>query len=101
MTEPQLFRVYIGLDSYYNHTFSDSFDYRCYQIQDQLGNHLIYGYVKRDGPVEKRLQHAFKKVRFGCAMVKLQFPENNPADIQGNQVIITEFVQFGWVVRTD
>ena len=101
MTEPQLFRVYLGLDDYYNHKFTDSFEYRSYQIQDQLGNHQIYGYVERDGVVEQRLQYAFKKVRYGCVMVKLRFPEDNPDDVLGNQVIITEFVQFGWVVRSD
>ena len=99
-TEPWPFRVMIGPDSYYNHKFSDALDYRCFQIQDQMGNHVLYGYVTRGSDTDRLLRQAFRKFPYGCAIVKLQFPSDNPADTQGNQVIISEFMRFGWVDRS-
>ena len=95
-TEPLLFRVKLGRETYFNYDFLDD-NYACFAIEDPKSGALFYGYTDRNGPIAKTLFDELprtKKKSFG--VVKLRYPTNPKTD---NQVIIDEYVQKGWVIR--
>jgi hypothetical protein len=101
MVDPNEFRAMIGRDDYYNFKFSDFLQWRCYQIRDPKEEHRLWGYVERNGTIDKKLQRAMLKSPYAFVVVKLRYPDFNPEDKRNSQVEIEELVEEGWVLRSD
>jgi len=92
-TEPLLIRARASLSSYYNFGFTEEV-WACVQLQDQDGDHNLYGYIKLDDPLLKELGRVMSPRAASHVTLKVAFPEDAKAD---NQVLITEVVTNGWV----
>ena len=101
MIDTNEFRALITRDDYYNFKYSDFVQWRCYQLRDPDEKHRLYGYVERNGDIDKMLQRAMLRSQFAFVVVKLRYPANNPEDKRGTQVEIVELVEEGWVLRED
>jgi hypothetical protein len=92
-TEPQLFRVVIRESKYYNYDFADDGKWRAFSVESWDGERMLYAYVERGSPIDETL-HLDPDLDGELMMLKLRYPaEATP----GNQVIIDEVVQKGWV----
>jgi putative membrane-bound dehydrogenase-like protein len=101
MQEPSEFRAMIGRDDFYDFRYANSLEYRCYQIRDPEEKHRLWGYVERNGEIDRKLQRAMLRSPYAFLVVKLRYPSNNPKDEKGAQVEIVELVEEGWVLRDD
>ena len=45
------FRVYVERDDFYNYEFAKSDEYQSYKLRAKNSHEVIYGYVRRDGPL--------------------------------------------------
>ena len=102
--EPVLIRSFVIQEDYYNFDFPDSDKYISFKMLDRRREEQIWGYLDRDTEdyslVAGKLAGTTQEASPGEEMwtVRVQFPDqvNNPGK---DQVLITEFVTFGWVVR--
>jgi len=93
-SEPVLVRVRIKEVDYYNFRFSDDDKWRCYSLIPPDREDFLYGYVKRNSPLDRKLRS--KKSSAAVAKtLRIRFPETV---MSGSQVIIEEHVADGWVV---
>jgi hypothetical protein len=92
-TKPTIFRASLRLVDYYNFSFSDEGKWQSYQLRSPDGQHVVYGYVKRDSGIDKRLRPA-EKNSGNLVTVSLKFPLGETSK---NQVLIEEILADGWV----
>ncbi|RYD38772.1 MAG: hypothetical protein EOP87_00855 [Verrucomicrobiaceae bacterium] len=90
---PVLFRVGLKMQDYYNFSFADEKKWQSYEIRFPDGEHILYGYVRRDSPLDVKLRPLDAKSS-RLVMVRLKFP---PGGTKRNQVIIEEMPADGWV----
>lgn len=99
---PQTFRVVASQDSYFNFGFRGSLEvergeesWECFRLRDLEEDHVIYGYVRRQSDLYRRLRSELLGVTEKMMVLEIAYPENPPA---ANQVIIHQFVADGWVL---
>ncbi len=102
---PVLMRVVVKLGpttDYFGQDFTDSDAYQCYQLSDAAADHVLTGYVVKNGPVDAALQQALivpgersRKALVCHAVVRLRYPEQST---NSRQVEIVEFVEKGWML---
>lgn len=94
--EPKLFRVLCSSVNYYNFGFSDS-EWRAFRLRSPNGEHVLYAYAPRYS-IQESMMSSVKGARGkGAAfMLRIHYPENAP---NGNQVLISEVVEPGWIAR--
>lgn len=95
-TAPILVRARIKADDYYNRQFADFEHWACYRLSNLADEQPIYGYVPRSSPVFVRLEAATQTSPMVLATLKIRYPSKSSP---GNQVLITDHVADGWVVR--
>jgi len=78
---------------YYNFEFSDERKWQSYQLRSPDGQHVVYGYVKRDSSADKELRPA-EKNSGNLVTVSLKFPVGETSK---NQVLIEQILADGWV----
>lgn len=105
--QPVVMRVVIEKSlttDYFNGVFSDPEAHHCYLLRDLSSQHILSGYAATGSPADnkirqylQRLPPPAEKLR-ALAVVRLRYPANadNP-----RQVEITEFLENGWVFRSD
>ncbi len=102
---PVLMRVVVKLGpttDYFGQDFTDAEAYQCYQLSDAAADHVLSGYVVKNGPVDAALQQALivpgersRKALVCHAVVRLRYPEGST---NSRQVEIVEFVEKGWML---
>ena len=102
---PVLMRVVVKLGpttDYFGQDFTDSEAYQCYQVSDAAADHVLSGYVVKNGSVDAALQQALivpgersRKALVCHAVVRLRYPEGST---NSRQVEIVEFVEKGWML---
>jgi hypothetical protein len=101
-TTPQLFRVTLKSEPYFNFEFSDSNAWRSYQLRDASGNKMLWGYaeLRSEFNVWERISQAMVTDKDGVinCVLYLKYPPNSTQD---NQVIIQEYLETGWAFRPD
>lgn len=90
---PVLFRVGAKLVDYYNFGFSDEKEWQSYELRSPDGEHVLYGYAKRDSTVDGKLRPADPR---SASLVTLRM-KFLPGEISRNQVVVDEIVTDGWV----
>ena len=103
--EPVLMRVVVKLGpttDYFGQDFTDAEAYQCYQVSDAAADHVLSGYVVKNGLVDAALQQALivpgersRKALVCHAVVRLRYPEQST---NSRQVEIVEFVEKGWML---
>lgn len=94
-TDPQMVRIYVQADEYFNYEFSDDRKWRCFRITDRDSDTVLFGYAEINSPVEQELSTMLKLEQRVPAIVKLAFtPDSKAPDC----VLITEFIQRDWFV---
>ncbi|MFT5108450.1 MAG: hypothetical protein ACI8XO_002463 [Verrucomicrobiales bacterium] len=93
-TEPFVLRARIRKREYYNYGFQDS-DWSSWQLEDRPGDHRLFGYVDRGGPLDTELfQHIADAKGSVYILLKVRYPQDAPA---GDQLEITEVIAKGWI----
>lgn len=98
--EPTYMRVYVQSSDYYNFGFREFRDdgaipeWSSYRLSHPDEDRPLYGYVKSFSPLRERLDSTISWREGEYFILRLQFPEDAPAD---NQVHITEILQSNWV----
>jgi len=94
--EPKLFRVRCSMVNYYNFGFADS-EWRAFRLRSPNGEHVLYAYAPRYSIQESMLSSVKGARGKGAAYtLMIHYPENAP---NGNQVLIAEVVEPGWIAR--
>jgi len=92
-TKAAVFRASLRMVDYYNFSFADEGKWQSYQLRSPDGQHVVYGYVKRDSTLDKQLRPADKNSG-NLVTVSLKFPLGETSK---NQVLIEEVLADGWV----
>ncbi|MES2709161.1 MAG: hypothetical protein V4726_21375 [Verrucomicrobiota bacterium] len=95
---PVLLRAIIRLTEYYNLDFPSDETHRCFQLNDEGRENVIYGYVKRGSKIEARMQELMLNALDVHAIIRVAYPAHSTAN---NQVEITEMVAKGWIIRDE
>ncbi len=95
--EPVEVRVTCSLDNYYNREFDDDSQWVAVKLAHPNSERTIYGYVARDSTSLMRMLADLQTNKTMTATIKLHYPKNPVAD---NQVIISDYIQMGWVRPT-
>ena len=90
---PVLFRVVARRGDYYNFGFADDSKWQCYDMRSPDGEHVLYGYVKKDSALDVKMRPADPKA-VTYMTLKLRFL---PGETSKNQVVIEDYVADGWV----
>ena len=93
ITDPTEVRVQIKSANYYNFSFRDDSKWACFRLATSIDGSVIYGYAPRSEAFFSKLPGPFDPEVTG--ILKIRYPDNA---VSSNQVIITDFVQTGWVV---
>ena len=103
--EPVLMRVVVKLGpttDYFGQDFTDGGAYQCYQVSDAAADHVLTGYVVKNGLVDAALQQALivpgersRKALVCHAVLRLRYPEGST---NSRQLEIVEFVEKGWML---
>ena len=96
-TKPQIFRVMLKRAEYYNFNFANDVEWQSYRLVSPDGEHLLYGYVKRDSPVNRQVKPDDKKSELAMTL-SLKF---RPGETSRNQVVIDRCIDDGWVKGID
>lgn len=88
-----LFRASLRKLDYYNFGFSDEKKWQSYELRSPDGEHVLYGYVERDSPLDLKLRPLDGKST-KLVTVKLKFPAGEE---KVNQVLIDGMPVDGWV----
>ncbi|MFD2255965.1 hypothetical protein ACFSSA_04685 [Luteolibacter algae] len=94
-TGPVLVRVQVKWVDYYNFEFADESQWRSYRLLSVDGETTLYGYVARNSPLDQRIRPS--DASSVSMILKIHFPEGAES---GNQVLISDFVEDGWVMKT-
>lgn len=93
ITEPTEVRVEVKRAYYYNFNFRDDSKWACFRLATTSDAPVIYGYAPLTEDFVSKLPGASKP---GATFVlKIRFPDTA---VTSNQVIITDFLQSGWVL---
>ena len=93
VTEPTEVRVRVRAANYYNFNFRDDSKWACYHLATSTDGSILYGYALRSAPFLSELPKPNGSEE--TAVLNINFPD--PA-VSSNQVIITDFLQSGWVL---
>ena len=93
VTEPTQVRVKIEPANYYNFSFRDDQKWACFRLATTTDGSVVYGYAPRDAAFLSKLPG--RNEREVTGILKVRFPD---AAASSNQVIITDFLQSGWVL---
>lgn len=96
--EPVLLRAVIRLSDYFNFDFPSSTTHRCFQLSDQSGENILYGYVPLDSDVEMQIKKIQLTAPSVHAVIKVRYPTLSTSN---RQVEITEVLEKGWIFRED
>ncbi len=101
--EPIIIRAYIIQDEYYNFEFSDSEQYTSYKLFDSARDQQLWAYANKQSEAYNELTSGVVANENGSleeevVTIKVRAPDStsNPS---ADQVEITEFITFGWVIR--
>ena len=92
-SKPILIRAMLKWIDYYNFAFSDESKWRSYRLVSPDGEHMLYGYVDRNSPLDQKMRPGEPTATVAVTL-KIHFPEGEAA---GKQVVISEYVSDGWV----
>jgi DNA-directed RNA polymerase subunit RPC12/RpoP len=99
-TAPVLIRVLASSDTFFNHNFTDKKRLLCVKLLDptQIEATPIYAYIERATILGRSLEFVLEEMpgRAVPVALRIKYPENADTD---NQVIITDLVAKGWIVR--
>jgi hypothetical protein len=90
---PTVFRVGLKMLEYYNFDFSDEKKWQSYELRSPNGEHVLYGYVRRDSALNDKIRPLDVKSS-RLVTLKLKYV---PGETKRNQVVIDSFVSDGWV----
>jgi hypothetical protein len=93
-SEPILIRAMLKWIDYYNFAFSDERKWRSYRLVSPDGEHMLYGYVDRNSPLDQKIRPG-EPTATVAVTVRIHFPES---EAKGKQVVIDQLVADGWVV---
>lgn len=90
---PVLFRVTLKMLEYYNFGFGDERKWQSYELRSPDREHVLYGYVRQDSPLNDKLRPLDGKSS-RMVTVKLKYI---PGEEKRNQVVIDGLISDGWV----
>ena len=93
VTEPTVVRVRLVRANYFNFNFRDDREWACFRLATSTDSSVVYGYAPLDADFLRELPGPGDAEV--TAILKVSYPD--PA-IASNQVIITDFLQSGWVL---
>ena len=93
VTEATEVRVQIQRASYFNFKFRDDREWACYRLSTSNDSSVVYGYARLTEPFLSKLPGPNDPEVTG--ILKVRYPDSV---VSSNQIIITDFVQTGWVV---
>lgn len=106
--EPVVMRVVVDrgpATEYWNDAFTNHTTHRCYLLHDMKSEHFVSGYTGRDSPADLKLLQQLNEspvmegnVRRSLAIVRVSYPAGSQS---GQQVLIHEVLENGWVFRDD
>ena len=95
--KPQIFRVLVKRTEYYNFNFESDTEWQSYRLISADGEHIVYGYLKQDSPVNLKVKPDDKKSEVAM-LLSLKF---RPGEESRNQVVIDRYITDGWVMGID
>jgi ribosomal protein S27E len=94
-TEPQIFRVTLRRDSYYNFDFNDEQKHYCFRLEDPHTKDVIYGYYPKSTTDNETALPYLRMTQLHRVMVKIRLPQPSRSK---DQVEIVEFIQNKWLM---
>ena len=95
---PVLARAVISPTEYFNMDFPSATTHRSYRISDLHSDHVFYGYVPINGPVDLQIKKTLLYAPSVLAVLRVRYPVNSTND---RQLEITEVLESGWIFRKD
>ena len=94
-SKPLLFRVSLNKEEYYNFDYSDDAKWQSYRMVSPDGQHILYGYARKDSAVVEalRMDEAGETLK---TTLLLRFQGGGDSK---NQVLIEKIVADGWIER--
>lgn len=89
---PTLVRVYVEKVFYYNFDFGDDSQWACFRLSRGADEPALFGYCPQDSPLLEKLPR--KPESISTYILNVRFPDDAK---NGEQVIITDVVNLGWV----
>jgi len=92
-TDRFVVRVLASLGDYFNNGYEDS-DWACLKLEDAARNQSVYGYIMLDDPLLEEVRRVLNPTGTIHLTLSVAYPAEARA---GNQLLITELVEKGWV----
>jgi len=96
--KPVLLRAVLSPSAYFNKDFPSATTHSCFRVSDLHSDHVLYGYVVPDGPVDLQIKKILLSAPSIHAVIRVRYPENSTNDLQ---LEITEVLEKGWIFRED